>query len=83
MYQRVKCNCSVSCFVDQNVKRDFYVDVPIISYDDSIRKECGNIPIIVTDYAYHEVRSMLISAGKSNIMSIDDFFMKGKGSFES
>lgn len=76
LYQKIRCNCRVCCFVDQNVKEDSYDGVPIIGYDDFIRQECQGIPIIVTDYAYHDVQSILARAGKSNIMSIDDFFMK-------
>ncbi len=79
LYQKIKCKCRVCCFVDQNVKEDSYDGVQIISLDDFMKRERRDIPIIVTDQDYHKVWSMLTQIGKSNVMSIDDFFMKVEG----
>lgn len=72
LYQKVKCKCKVRCFVDRHVGEDLYEGVPIIAYEDFIKQAHTNIPIVVTAYSYSDVRCMLIEAGKSSIMSIDN-----------
>lgn len=73
LFQKVKSVCRVWCFVDSYARETLYEDVPIISFHDFIRGEYPDIPIIVTSYIYRDVRTMLNEAGKSNVLSIDDF----------
>lgn len=73
LFQKVKSQCRVWSFVDQYAQETLYEDVPIISFHDFIRGEYPDIPIIVTSYTYKDVRTMLVEAGKNNVLSIDDF----------
>lgn len=73
LYQKVKGICRVRCFVDKHVREISYEGVPIIAYGDFIKQENVSIPIIVTVYSYNDVRAMLIIAGKSNIISVEEF----------
>lgn len=79
LYQKVKGKCKIGCFVDRHVGEESYEGVPIIVCEDFVKQEDTNIPIVVTAHSYSEVCDILTVAGKSDIMSVEEFV---RSSFE-